>query len=48
MSQYYQVPNIYQDCGTKLPLPDLFCPNCSAPVESTARFCAECGAKLHG
>jgi Double zinc ribbon len=37
-----------QDCGTKLPMPDLFCPGCSAPVESTARFCVECGAKLHG
>jgi hypothetical protein len=36
-----------QDCGTKLPLPDLFCPNCSLPVESSARFCAECGTKLH-
>ncbi len=36
-----------QDCGTKIPLPDLFCPNCSLPVESSARFCAECGTKLH-
>ena len=36
-----------QDCGTKLPLPDLFCPKCAAPVENTARFCAECGTQLH-
>jgi predicted nucleic acid-binding Zn ribbon protein len=35
-----------EDCGTKLPLPDLFCPKCAAPVENTARFCAECGTKL--
>ena len=36
-----------QDCGTKLPLPDLFCPKCAIPVESGTRFCAECGTKLH-
>lgn len=36
-----------QDCGTKLPLPDLFCPHCSVPVEASARFCAECGTRLH-
>lgn len=36
-----------QDCGTKLPLPDLFCPKCAAPVQSSARFCEECGTKLH-
>jgi len=36
-----------QDCGSKLPLPDLFCPQCALPVENSARFCAECGAKLH-
>jgi double zinc ribbon protein len=35
-----------QDCGTKLPLPDLFCPQCAAPVENNARFCSECGTKL--
>jgi len=35
-----------QDCGTKLPLPDLFCPKCSSPIENGARFCAECGTKL--
>ncbi len=35
-----------QDCGTKLPLPDLFCPQCAAPVEMNARFCSECGTKL--
>ncbi len=35
-----------QDCGTKLPLPDLFCPNCSSPIENNSRFCAECGTKL--
>ena len=36
-----------QDCGTKLPMPDLFCPKCAVPVENTARFCAECGTQLH-
>ncbi len=36
-----------QDCGTKIPLPDLFCPKCSLPVQSAARFCEECGTKLH-
>jgi zinc-ribbon domain len=36
-----------QDCGTKLPFPDLFCPKCSSPVEGSARFCEECGTKLH-
>jgi len=36
-----------QDCGGKLPLPDLFCPQCALPVDNSARFCAECGAKLH-
>ena len=35
-----------EDCGTKLPLPDLFCPKCAMPVENNARFCAECGTKL--
>lgn len=35
-----------QDCGTKLPLPDLFCPQCSSPVENNARFCPDCGTKL--
>lgn len=35
-----------QDCGTKLPMPDLFCPQCSAQVENSARFCQECGTKL--
>jgi len=35
-----------QDCGTKLPLPDLFCPQCSSPVATGSRFCSECGAKL--
>jgi Double zinc ribbon len=35
-----------QDCGTKLPLPDLFCPQCAEPVENNARFCSECGTKL--
>jgi hypothetical protein len=35
-----------QDCGTKLALPDLFCPKCSSSVENGARFCAECGTKL--
>ncbi len=35
-----------EDCGTKLPLPDLFCPKCASPVENTARFCAECGTRL--
>ncbi|MGH2493592.1 MAG: zinc ribbon domain-containing protein [Ktedonobacteraceae bacterium] len=35
-----------QDCGTKLPLPDLFCPTCAEKVEPGARFCQECGAKL--
>jgi hypothetical protein len=35
-----------QDCGTKLPLPDLFCPQCAIPVEPSARFCSECGTKL--
>src|SRR5947208_74259 len=35
-----------QDCGTKLPLPDLFCPKCSEPVASGSRFCSECGTKL--
>jgi len=39
MSQFFTVPEIYddmskfcQDCGTKFPLPDLFCPNCSMPL----------------
>ncbi len=36
-----------QDCGSKLPLPHLFCPKCAAPAENTARFCAECGTSLH-
>lgn len=35
-----------QDCGTKLPLPHLFCPKCAEQVEPTARFCQECGEKL--
>lgn len=35
------------DCGTKLPLPDLFCPKCAAPVEVNTRFCSECGTRLH-
>jgi hypothetical protein len=35
-----------QDCGTKLPLPDLFCPKCASPVGEGARFCEECGTKL--
>ena len=35
-----------QDCGTKLALPDLFCPKCSSPVENGARFCSECGTKF--
>ena len=35
-----------QDCGTKLPLPDLFCPKCATQVENNARFCQECGTKL--
>ncbi len=35
-----------QDCGTKLPLPDLFCPGCAVVVEPGARFCAECGTKI--
>ncbi|HLG75564.1 MAG TPA: zinc ribbon domain-containing protein [Ktedonobacteraceae bacterium] len=35
-----------QDCGTKLPMPDLFCPQCASPVEGSSRFCQECGAKL--
>lgn len=35
-----------QDCGTKLPLPDLFCPKCASPVGEGARFCAECGTKV--
>jgi len=37
-----------QDCGTRLPMPDLFCPRCSAPVAASARFCTECGTRLHG
>lgn len=36
-----------QHCGTKLPLPDLFCPQCSIPVKASAKFCEECGARLH-
>jgi membrane protease subunit (stomatin/prohibitin family) len=36
-----------QDCGTKLPLPDLFCPKCASPVDNNARFCPDCGTKLH-
>ena len=35
-----------QDCGTKLPLPDLICPNGAAPVENAAHFRSECGTKL--
>lgn len=35
-----------QDCGTKLPTPDVICPNCSSAVEPTSRFCPECGTKL--
>ena len=35
-----------QDCGTKLPWPDLFCPKCASPLETGARFCPECGTKL--
>jgi len=35
-----------QDCGTQLPLPDLFCPKCASPVGEGARFCAECGTKV--
>lgn len=35
-----------QDCGTKLPLPDLFCPKCATPVGKGARFCEECGTRL--
>lgn len=35
-----------QDCGSKLPLPDLFCPACSVPIDKGARFCPECGTKL--
>jgi hypothetical protein len=35
------------DCGTKLPMPDLFCPQCAAPVEINTRFCADCGTRLH-
>jgi len=35
-----------QDCGTKLPFPDLFCPGCAVQVESGTRFCTECGTRL--
>lgn len=35
-----------EDCGQKLPLPDLYCPHCSSQVETTSRFCPECGTKL--
>ncbi|HET8911862.1 MAG TPA: zinc ribbon domain-containing protein [Ktedonobacteraceae bacterium] len=34
-----------QDCGTKLPLPLRPCPACSAMIESSSRFCSECGAR---
>jgi hypothetical protein len=35
-----------QDCGTKLPRPDLFCPGCAVVVEPGTRFCSECGTKI--
>jgi len=35
-----------EDCGAKIPWPDLFCPQCSTQVSPDSRFCAECGAKL--
>ncbi len=35
-----------ENCGTKLPMPDLFCPQCSSKVGPTTRFCSECGTKL--
>lgn len=35
-----------QDCGTRLPLPNLFCPKCSSPIAAGARFCQECGTNV--
>jgi hypothetical protein len=35
-----------QDCGSKLPLPALFCPKCAELATPGARFCAECGTNL--
>ena len=32
--------------NTQYPIPDLKCPNCGRPVDSSDRFCGKCGASV--